>query len=281
VIRISHILVATDLTDRSDRAIERALQLQGQTGATLTLLHVIEPGLTGWLEAHRRSDAEAFLGDRIARLPGEVRSHCSHQVAIGDAFSTIAGEAQAQRAGLIMLGEPGKYRFADLFVGTTADRVVRASPITVLVVKRGSPGPYQRVLAPFDLSEGARNALKTALTIAPHAEVRIVHAWRPPLTALAQRSAATDAIRKENEEIRALIERVAKEALAHSASPGRVLNVDMIEDNPYVVLRNETGWPDLLAMGTHARGRLSTGMIGNLARHMLAEAPCDVLVAGP
>ena len=279
--RISHILVATDLTDRSDRAIERALQLQGQTGATLALLHVIEPGLLGWLEAHRRSDAEAFLDDRFARLPGEVRSHCSYKVAVGDAFSAIVGEAQVQRAGLIVLGEPGKHRFADLFVGTTADRVVRASPVPVLVVKGVSLRPYQRVLAPFDLSEGAKSALKTALTIAPNAEVRIVHAWRPPLTALAQPSAATEAIRKENEEIRALIEHVANEALAHSASPGRALIVDMIEDNPYVVLRNETGWPDLLAMGTHARGRFATGMIGNLARHMLAEATCDVLVASP
>ena len=281
MVSISHILVATDLTDRSDRAIDRALQLQRQTGATLMLLHVIEPGLMGRLEAHRRSDAEAFLDDRMAKLPGEVRSHCSRKVAVGDAFSTIAGEAQAQRAGLIVLGEPGKYRYADLFVGTTADRVVRASPIPILVVKGTSRGPYERVLAAFDLSEGAIRALKTALTIAPNAEVRIVHAWRPPLTALAQRSAATDAIRKENDEIRALIERVAKEALAHSASRGTVLNIDMIEDNPYLVLRNEAGWPDLLAMGTHARGRLATGMIGNLARHMLAEASCDVLVARP
>jgi nucleotide-binding universal stress UspA family protein len=281
VTRISHILVATDLTDRSDRAIERALQLQRQTGATLMLLHVIEPGLMGELEAHRRSDAEAFLDDRIAKLPGEVRSHCSCKVAVGDAFNTIAGEAQAQRANLIVLGEPGKYRYADLFVGTTADRVVRASPIPVLVAKGASPGPYQRVLAPFDLSDGAIRALETALAIAPDAEVRIVHAWRPPLTALAQSSAATDAIRKENDEIRALIGRVAKEALAHSASRGRVVNVDMIEDNPYVVLRSETGWPDLLAMGTHARGRLATDMVGNLARHMLAEATCDVLVARP
>jgi nucleotide-binding universal stress UspA family protein len=281
VTRISHILVATDLTDRSDRAIERALQLQGQTGATLMLLHIIEPGLMGGLEAHRHSDAEAFLGDRIAKLPDEVRSRCSYKVEVGDAFYTITGEAQVQRTGLIVLGEPGKYRYADLFVGTTADRVVRASPVPVLLVKRASRGPYQRVLAPFDLSEGAICALKTALTIAPDAEVRIVHAWRPPLTALAQRSAATDAIRKENDEIRALIERVAKEALSHSASRGRVLNIDMVEDNPYVVLRSETGWPDLLAMGTHARGRLATDTVGNLARHMLAEATCDVLVARP
>jgi nucleotide-binding universal stress UspA family protein len=88
------------------------------------------------------------------------------------------------------------------------------------------------------------------------------------------------ALQPEPNALLMLIERVVKEASAHSASPGRVLNVDMIEGNPYVVLRNETGWPDLLAMGTHARGRLSTGMIGNLARHMLAEAACDVLAAG-
>jgi nucleotide-binding universal stress UspA family protein len=55
----------------------------------------------------------------------------------------------------------------------------------------------------------------------------------------------------------------------------------MIEDNPYVVLRNESSWPNLLAIGTHAKGRLATEMIGSLARRVLAEAPCDVLVARP
>jgi nucleotide-binding universal stress UspA family protein len=281
VTHIAHILVGTDLTDRSERAFERALQLQQQTDATLTLLHVIEPGLLDDLATHRRRDAEAFLHSRIAELPDKARSRCSCKVLIGDAFNTITCEALAQGVGLIVLGEPGKHRYADLFVGTTADRVVRASPVPVLVVKGPSAAPYQRVLVPFDLSEGATRALETALTIAPKAEVRIVHAWRPPLAALPEREATTDTIRKENDEIRLLIERVSKQALAHSAAQGRVLNIDMIENNPYLVVRNESGWPDLLAMGTHARGRLATRMIGNLARHMLAEAPCDVLVARP
>jgi nucleotide-binding universal stress UspA family protein len=78
-----------------------------------------------------------------------------------------------------------------------------------------------------------------------------------------------------------LIERVAKQAVARTATERTPLSIDMIEDNPYVVLRNESTWPDLMAMGSHARGRLANGMIGNLARHMLAEAPCDVLVAQP
>jgi nucleotide-binding universal stress UspA family protein len=279
--RIAHILVATDLTERSELAIQRAVQLQRQTGAALTLLHVIEPGLMSDLAFRRRRDAEAFLGERVERLPQEVQRRCSRKVAVGDAFSTIDSEAQAQRVDLIVLGEPGKYRFADLFIGTTAERVVRTSPIPVLMAKGTTHGPYQRVLVPLDLSEGAMRALAVSLTIAPSAEIRIVHAWRPPLSALAQRHAVPDAIRKENEQIKALIERVAKEAAAATARRGQALSVDMVEENPYVVLRNERSWPDLVAMGTHARARLATDMIGSLARHMLAEAPSDVLVAQP
>ena len=281
MMRIAHILVGTDLTERSELAIQRALQLQQQMGATLMLLHVVEPQLMGDLAERRRRDAEAFLDERIARLPQAARSVCSRKVAIGDAFNVIDCEAQVQRAGLIVLGEPGKYRYADLFIGTTAERVVRTSPIPVLVVKGTTEGHYRRVLVPLDLSEGAVRALATSLAIAPNAEVRIVHAWRPPLAALAERHGLPDAVRKENQEIRAAIERVAKAAVIDSATQGRVLNVDMIEGNPYAVLRSESGWPDLLAMGTHGRSRLATDMIGKLARHMLAEASCDVLVACP
>jgi nucleotide-binding universal stress UspA family protein len=280
--RIAHILVASDLTERSEIAIQRAVQLQQQMDAALRLLHVIEPGLMSDLADRRRRDAEAFLGERVAKFPEEVQRRCSLKVAVGDAFSTIDCEAQAQGVDLIVLGEPGKYRYANSFIGTTAERVVRTSPIPVLVAKGTTQGPYQRVLLPLDLSEGARRALALSLTIAPSAQIRIVHAWRPPPTALSQRHAALPgAIRKENEEIRALIERVAKETIADSAAQRRKLNFDMIEDNPYVVLRNESTWPDLLAMGTHARSRLATDMIGSLARRMLAEAPCDVLVARP
>ena len=56
----------------------------------------------------------------------------------------------------------------------------------------------------------------------------------------------------------------------------------MVENNPYTVMRNESTWPDLLVMGTHRKGLLATTVtIGNLARHMLAEVACDVLVSRP
>jgi len=91
--RIARILVATDLTERSDLAIQRALQLRQQTGASLLMLHVVEPRLISDLAAHRCRDAESFLRERVAKLPEEFQSRCWCNVAVGDAFSTINREA--------------------------------------------------------------------------------------------------------------------------------------------------------------------------------------------
>jgi hypothetical protein len=74
---IKNLLVATDFTDRSERAVERALQLRNLAGrGRLTLLHVIAAGLppelinrpnrkvcvAGELEVETRIDGRAQLG---------------------------------------------------------------------------------------------------------------------------------------------------------------------------------------------------------------------------
>jgi nucleotide-binding universal stress UspA family protein len=122
------------------------------------------------------------------------------------------------------------------------------------------------VLVAFDGSEGAPRALHTALSIASGAEFRVVHAWWPPHVSLGDSDAARQVIGAENERLKALIERAAKEAVVSSPSqPGDAQG---------------STWPDLLVMGTHSKGRLATTVtIGNLARDMLAEVACDVLVS--
>ena len=59
--------------------------------------------------------------------------------------------------------------------------------------------------------------------------------------------------------------------------------VRIVEGSPYFVIRDELKeyQPDLLAMGTHARSSLGTALVGSLARDLLTEASCDVLVARP
>ena len=62
---IIHILVASDLTERSRPALQRALQLKQQLGAEMTLLHVIEPGLPPAVTERRRQEALSVLGQEI------------------------------------------------------------------------------------------------------------------------------------------------------------------------------------------------------------------------
>ena len=102
------------------------------------------------------------------------------------------------------------------------------------------------------------------------------------MASLGGSDAARQAIGEENDRLKALIERAAKEAIASSPSPPAKLVIDMVENNPYMVMRNESAWPDLLVMGTHSKGRLATTItVGKLARHLLEEVTCDVLVSRP
>jgi nucleotide-binding universal stress UspA family protein len=272
-------LASSDLTDRSERALATALQLQHEQGSALTLIHVIAPGLPADLAARRRKEAEAYLAERLARVTGQSRAAL---VVTGDPYSAILCEAASRSADLIVVGEPSKHGYADLFVGTTAERVIRFSDRPVLLAKQPQRTPYARVLAAFDLSEGAIRALAIARVIAPAAEFRVMHASWPPRVGIAEREAAIAAIREENERVKAALENAAWDVLGTGTAQRPKLRIDTIEDNPYAVMRSEMGWPDLLVMGTHSKGRMATTTaIGNLARHLLAEAPCNMLVSRP
>jgi nucleotide-binding universal stress UspA family protein len=86
--------------------------------------------------------------------------------------------------------------------------------------------------------------------------------------------------RMENEHVRASVESALD--LIGMTSHDR-LEVKIAEGDPFIVIRDalKDYRPALLAMGTHARSTIGTALIGSLARDMLAEAPCDVLVAQP
>jgi len=200
--KIARLIVATDLTERSQRAFERAIELKSQAGATATLLHAVEPGLFPAIGEERYADAEDFLRGQIAALPEGKRAGVACNVRVGEPFTTIIDEAHRQNADLIVLGQPAKGGLKELFIGTTTERVVRYSDLPVLVVKKLVRGAYQRVLVAMDLSEGAIRALETAYRIAPEAEFLMLHAWYAPLMGFGTNDATESVVTRENQRIR-------------------------------------------------------------------------------
>jgi nucleotide-binding universal stress UspA family protein len=275
--QLAHLLAGTDLTGRSVYPLQRTMQLRAESDCQVTVLHVVEHGLTAGITERRRAEALSELETWERSLTEATQPGVSVDVVVGDPFAAILEALRSLKADLAVIGGPGKRGLKELFTGTTAERVVRFADQPVLMVNHHPNGPYKRVLVAIDFSQGARHALEWACRIAPEAEIRLVHAWQAPVKGRAHEKQKTDAANRrlreqEEQQLKAVIEQVA---------PALSLPLEIVEDEPHSALRNSIGAfnSDLLAMGTHARSRLSTAVVGGLAQEFLAAGPCDVLVA--
>jgi nucleotide-binding universal stress UspA family protein len=273
--------VGTDLSERSERAMARAAQLSRANHATLTVQHVAEPGLSVAARERRRVVAEEGLRDWYAHLPEGDRGAASLRVETGEPFAVLLAQARERDADLIVLGEPGKKGLKEFFLGTTMERVIQHSDRPVVVVKQPAKEPYRRVLVAADFSEGAARAMRSALQVAPAADLLLVHAWLLPPVGFASPAAAEEKMERENELLAQRLLRQAQDIMIELGSQAKPPRIQLMMGNPFFVLRDTIASfkPDLLAMGTHARSGMAIAMVGSLARAMLVEAPCDVLVA--
>lgn len=274
--QLAHLLAATDLTARSVHPLDRAIQLRTASGCRVTVLHVVEHGLTSSVTERRRAEALSELETWKRALPAPTQAGVSVEVVTGDPFAAILEATAAQHADVAVIGGPGKRSLKELFTGTTAERVIRLGDRPVLMANRPASGPYRRVLVAMDFSQGAQRALEWARRIAPEADIRLVHAWQAPVKGRAHDRQETDTANRrlreqEEQQLRAVVQRVA---------PGLSLPLEILADEPYSALRSgiEAFDADLLAMGTHGRSRLSTAVVGSLAGELLAACPCDMLV---
>ena len=170
---LDQVLVATDLTDGSELALDRTLALS--TACNITLLHVLRAGLPDPLRMQLHSVIEGYLADR-AMARGSGSNTVRPVVATGRPFATIVSEAVAHRAQLIVVGEPALMRRPHLFVGSTADCVARLTDRPLLMVKRAGTGPYKHVTVALDGAPAAVRALRTAAMLAPQAQLRVIYA---------------------------------------------------------------------------------------------------------
>jgi nucleotide-binding universal stress UspA family protein len=274
---IGHLLVASDLTGKSVYPLQRAVELKAESDCQLTVMHVVEPGLTSHVSERRRGEAATELATWKRALPEAMQPGIDISVTVGDPFADIVDVLHSRQADIAIVGGPGKRGLKELFTGTTAERVIRFSEQPVLMVNRHPSGPYKRVVVAIDFSQGARRALEWACRIAPQAQIRLVHAWQSPLWGQASEQKETDAA---NQRLREQEERYLR-SIVEQAGASRPLALEIVEDSPYTALRNAIGHSgaELLAMGTHARSRLATAMVGSLAQEFLAAGACDVLVA--
>lgn len=137
------VLAATDLSIPSLPVVSVGGELARLSGATLTVLHVLDmqsvPGawigpasLSAEAWGAARARAEQGLRDAVqqAGVEGVVK------VVEGSAAPQIVAEAERLPARFVVVATHGRTALARLAIGSVADQVVRSAPCSVLVLRR-------------------------------------------------------------------------------------------------------------------------------------------------
>ena len=189
---MDRILVATDFSDRSNLAVRRAALIAQQTGAALSVVHVVDNDQSGSMIDAERDAAEAALEDTARAIAQAVRIAVDLQVKVDDVTAGISAAAEASGAGLIIIGTP-RTRLRDVFVGTTAERMVRASRLPLLVAHQAASSPYARTLLALDFDDASKTAAMAAVSMGvfEHTSVVGMHAFELPAERMMQRALLT------------------------------------------------------------------------------------------
>lgn len=281
------ILLATDLSARCDRALDRAVQLARQWRARLVALTVVDAGtlsaervratpLPSWATAPDDPMQRAFQRLR--------RDACAEDVEIiprveeGRVGEVLARVAAEEDAGLIVTGIARNESLGRTVLGSTVDWLARHATVPVLVVRDRVRGAYRNVVVASDFSASSRLALDASLALFPGVETTLFHAFDVPFAGMMD-TTRTSAI--ENARTTALAEGARLLDAAGLAPEQRARVRLMAEQGEPVRLTYEYARDhdaDLIALGTHGRSGLFNILIGSVARLILETAVTDVLL---
>lgn len=137
------IYVPVDGSDTARRALQEAVKLAKEQGATLVLAHAVEPLYHLAMEAYADYDrvvqreAQKLVDDAVAfaRAGGVQASGAVVETGGRRVAAAIAEEAQKAGADLIVMGTHGARGFEHLVLGSVAEGVVRRAAVPVLLVR--------------------------------------------------------------------------------------------------------------------------------------------------
>ena len=139
-----HIVAAVDFSPASAHAAAFAMSLAEEADAHLTLVHALDlpPAVETWIVESEAGSTrlqqwrQAASGRLDDLVPADARTYChvEERVEAGPASRVILDVAAERHAGLIVIGAHSRSPLERMFVGSTAQRVVRQAACPVLIV---------------------------------------------------------------------------------------------------------------------------------------------------
>ncbi len=292
---ITNLLVATDFSQRAERAVARAVRLAQTHGATLHLVHVMDKLLLqmfgGTVDEHPLANEQRLvqaMRDKLSQiaqaLAGAHAIKVEHDVMIGRVHHQVADYAKAHAIDLSVFGAHGENFLRDVFLGSTASKFLRTGHQPTLVV-RSDQGkrPYRQVLVAVDFSPASRLAVEWALRIAPQATIHVVNVSELPFegkmryAGIDEDEIAQYRRRADHEAAQVLdaflrdIEGTARlQRSITNGSPARA-----------IVALAQARDSDLVVMGKRGRLEFDEFLLGSVTLRVLEEIDRDLLLVAP
>lgn len=277
------ILLATDLSARSDRALDRASQLARQWGAELLIVHAIDRNAASFSEAvspppswRRSPDPVPAIQARIKRDLREEIDQLSIYIEEGDPAQVTLDIAHREGCDLIIVGLPREELFGRMVFGRTVEQLVRKSPVSVLVVKSRPGGPYRHVLVGTDFTDESRYGLEVAARSFPQCEFTVMHAFEMRYKAfLSNLELSRDFAAME----KTTIEEFVRNADVEDQVRSKIRTV-IEHGTPDLMLCRyvEEQYADLTVIGAYGRGFLFHLLVGGYTPRIVDSVPTDVLL---
>lgn len=287
------ILVPIDFSETSIKALDYALALAAEFNSQIHLVHVLEfpavfnstskPSYAIW-----DKEAKKAAADRLAELIREKTDESisvKSEVRFGRAFKSVCDVAQEQKADLIVIGTHGFTGLKHVLLGSTAERVVRHAPCSVLTVharenrKVKSVLKPKKILFPTDFSESADAALQSVLTLAKQCQAQLhllyvvpVHYGYGDYSQIEFRSLEAEQRKTGRKQFAEL----SKSLLAQNVS----VKTEVRTGRPAteIIQAAEELGSDLIAISTHGRTGWEHALLGSTTEEVVRHSSCPVLV---
>jgi nucleotide-binding universal stress UspA family protein len=279
---MTRILVATDFSTRSDRAMRRASLIAGKTGASITLAHVVDADRVDQLIDADRAAASAVLADTASTLRDIDGIAADWIVKVEDVHHGILQAGDEMSADLIVIG-PHRSRMRDVFVGTTAERVVRQSTRPLLIAVEMPAAHHRKTLLALDFDNASEAAAAKALTmgIFDSTEVVVMHAFDAPGASMMRRAmenpqAIDHYVDAEGEQAAAKLWTL----LDDLGLPPTCQTVVSMQGSPArtILESAQNVGTDLIVMGTNQRKGFERALIGSVTADVIRDAHRDILI---
>ena len=275
------IAVATNFTERSDRALRRAAILARSRGDELLIVHVLEGGASAVDREAAESKLSAISGS-VGELEG-VQSKT--EIRSGPVAERICEAAKGANAYLTVVGAH-RAVLRDMVDDTPAQTLVRRCTLPVLSANCFPAGNYRRAMLATDLSEENLRCIRKLGELPPLSLCQriVIHVYDPEALTMLGRAFA------DGEERRAyLLERgsdaeaelrdwVDKAGLPAAERQVRA-SVGSFPDDILAAAKEQS--VDLIVACKRKEGAVKRAVVGSVTDALLANVEVDVLVMPP